>query len=185
MVKTINMDWEKPILEEIRLYRENRLVVTEDTIAKGNMLYHTNLKQINRFLSRDPSFDMVESKGFSLEDVLNRYITKDVCKYISCEFILYFLDDYYPLKNIVGNYVKKLYMRNLCLSDKKTMEIFEKYKIHNISMGCPPGVTMEDRWSFRQRKKREKQQAIAKYKKEQREKRKLAHLQHLYDTTPH
>ena len=165
--------------------RENRLVITADTIAKGNMLYHSNLKQINKFILKNPKFEMAANKGFTLENVLKRYITKDVCTYISCNFILNFLDEHFPLRELVEDYVKELYMHALGLSDEKTMEIFEKYKIHDILMGCPPGVTMEDRWSFRQRKKREKQQAIAKYKKEQREKRKLAHLQHLYDTTPH
>lgn len=179
------MDRGKNLLEEMKLHKENQLVITADTIAKGNMLYHTKLKQIRKFILQNPKFEMAANKGFTLEDVLKRYITKDVCTYISCNFILNFLDEQLPIRELIEDYVKELYMNTLGLSDEKTMEIFENYKIHNISMGCPPGVTMEDKWSFRQRKKREKQQAIAKYKKEQREKIKLAHLQHLYDTTPH
>ncbi len=185
MLKTINMDRGKNLLEEMKLHKENQFVITADTIAKGNMLYHTKLKQIRKFILQNPKFEMAANKGFTLEDVLKRYITKDVCTYISCNFILNFLNEECPHGELFKDYVKELYMHTLGLSDEKTMEIFEKHKIHHISMGCPPGVTMEDKWSFRQRKKREKQQAIAKYKKEQREKRKLAHLQHLYDTTPH
>ena len=110
---------------------------------------------------------------YPINYALEQCITKDVCETISLAFLLNILKD-----NVIGyddsydDLVTKLYMHNLGIIDKNTVEAFEKYKVSEIQHGCSDGMTIESRYDFDQRKRQEKQERLREAEKAIRERKK-------------
>ena len=143
---------EQPLLTE----KDCRILVTADVKSKGNMLYHHLLKQLNRFWDKDHLFNMRRDQGYNIWDVLKKYMTKDVCKYVSYECLLNSLKKEFSVGYFYDELVKDLYMRNLGFTDENTLYAFEKYKVSYIDHGYPPYLKIEDKYSFTLRKMLEK-----------------------------
>ena len=146
---------------------DRRIFVTADVKAKGNLLYRHLLKQLNRFWDNDPLFNMRREQGYDIWDVLKKYITKDVCKYVSYECLLNSLKDEFSVDYFYDEQIKDLYMHNLGFTDENTLYAFEKYKVSHIDHGCPPYLKIEDKSSFMLRKKLEKKREMAEARKKQ------------------
>lgn len=173
--KPIDYSWMKCLEPET-----HPVFVSADTQAKGTILYHELLKKIDILINRGDKNRNTDTKPiYFVNNILEQCITKDVCETISLAFLLDTLKD-----NVIGyddsydDLATKLYMHNLGITDEKTLEAFEKYKVSEIQHGCSDGMTIESRYDFDQRKRQEKQErlreadkAIRERKKEERQQR--------------
>jgi len=153
---------------------DNHIVVTADTKAKGAMFFNILTKNIKRFIESDPTFELAADKGYTIDDLLKRYITKDVCENISYKWLWLKLKYSYIWDFGFSQYqlLKELYLQHLGLTDEKTLDALDKYKMSSLQRGCPVGTTIESKYNFTQRKiqerREEKKRRDAEYKREKR-----------------
>lgn len=154
--------------------------ITADVKEKGTKLFHTLLKQLEGIK------DGIEEKGIPFGDICNtdqlleKCITKELCKYISYEALLETLK-FYDKPDFNDSHAQKLkeiYMRNLGYTDEKTLEIADEHKLSEIPSGLPAGMTIEDQYSFikriNERERMERKEYKRQKEKSQKEKKILA-----------
>ncbi|MFQ6739368.1 MAG: hypothetical protein ACLRFJ_01720 [Alphaproteobacteria bacterium] len=169
-MKMINMDWMKSFVEPTQEeLHKNVISVTADVESKGQMLYHNLEKRINDFQGKVARCGL----DCDLKTALKHCITKDVCKYVSYDALyrLLFKDECSPISDIdTYQFIKKLYMRQLAITDEHTLEMAEKYKIswsfyyspfsNNMWYRLTPVwskcMTIEDKDSLKKRKEKER-----------------------------
>ena len=187
-METINMDWMKCLMEDAEAtLHENVLCVTDDVENKGYLLYRNLKKRIDYFLTQ-PAYIPKKRCGkcYPILTALKHCITKDVCKCLSYEALyrLLFEDDgRHLMYKDAYNFIKKLYMQQLGITDEKTLEISEQYKLsgcfhwapfnswYSLDPLWPKYMTIEDKNSFEERKKKEQLQELRERKKEARQKK--------------
>ena len=130
--KEPNMDWMKCFSEDkspTTIGQEK--LVTADIQQKGDMFLNVFWKHVQRFVYEDPDFEMAQSKGYNIDDVLERYITKELCENVSYRFLCKFLKlkSKYLFGRRQDKLIKNLYMHLLGLSDEKTLDESDAYKI--------------------------------------------------------
>lgn len=179
-MKSINMEWMKFLLKDPQdEVHENVIFCTHDIESKGHTLYYGLVNKINDFLADTMNYGV----KYSLTDALERCITKEVCEYVSYEALyrLLFKDDG-PDISEKDNYllVKRLYKKHLGITDDETLDMAEKYKLsyslsyspcsNNVWLGLScfwsRNITIEDKASFKARKRKE---AIREQKRKARE----------------
>ena len=166
------MEWMAPFVDnpeqlQARLH-EDVLCVTDDVENKGYLLYRNLIKRMNDFITNATNCGV----GYNVLDALEHCITKDVCKYLSYDALyrLLFKDAECPVMyEDAYNFIKKLYMRHLGITDERTLEMAEQYKFSgsvryspfsgNMWYAIDPiwqnHLTIEDKASFKKRKQKE------------------------------
>lgn len=174
--ESIDYSWMAPLMEnDSPTATDNCMSVSADTKARGNMFFNILLKQLKCYTDGDLTFDMPYDKGYSIDDVLKQYITKDVCENISYKWLGAELLETYKIRDFGEKQcrlLKDLYMQNLGITDENTLDTFDKYKISSMQQGCPVGMKIESKYNFTQRKiqerREEKKRRDAEYKREKR-----------------
>lgn len=143
--KEINTSWMKVMLEDDSLGpKEHNIVVAADTEKKGNICLNIFLKKIQRYIDEDPTFEMTYTKGFFIDSVLERYMTKSLCENVSYLFLSRLLKA--KAKYLFGKkqdkLIKNLYMRILGITDEKMLNLADRYKLSYIK-NCPDGVIID------------------------------------------
>lgn len=169
IMKELDCPWTE-LLEKAK----HDVLVTDDTKTKGTLLYHKLLKNMDELVAgTDENGNKGVKPKYPIDYALKQCITKDVCETISLKFLINTLKgDIIGFGNSYDELVKHLYMHNLGITDEKTVEAFEKYKVSEIQRGCPIGMTIENSWDFNQRKHKERLEQRKKMAKEARERRK-------------
>jgi len=187
-MKLPNMDWMKCLLEDTEEHQaklhENVCHVTDDVKAKGYMLYRSLRKQMDDFVTNAANCGV----NYDTLSALEHCITKDVCKYVSFEALyrLLFEDTEFPPTDAESyRFIKDLYMRYLGMTDEKTLELAEQYKLSGSNRYSPLGnstwyaldpiwpkyMTIEDQESFKKRKYKENLQEQKRKAKEARQRK--------------
>ena len=130
--KEVNMDWMKPLLEkDSPTTTKHESDVTADVKQKGNMLLNILLKHVKDFLQDEFIHKPHPIDEHCVDDILERYITKDFCETVSCKFLCKYLKS--QSKILFGRsqerLIKKLYMHLLGLTDEKTLDLADHYKV--------------------------------------------------------
>ena len=169
-----NARWVRKVCDDY--YKPDQPILVSAKIqTKGSILYRHLIKQLRCFATNDPTFNMSKDKGYTMDDVLKYYITKDICTCISYKWLGLKLRYCVPGNSFNLSHrqlLKNLYMQRLGLTDEKTLDAAEKYKLSDIPRGCPPGMTIESNWDFNQRKHKEKLEKRKIWAKEERERKK-------------
>ncbi len=172
-MKEMDCSWME-ILNQKAKEATHDVLVTDDTKAKGTLLYHQLLKNMDVLVTgTDENGNKGSNPKYPIDYALKQCITKDVCETISLVFLINTLkDNVIGFDNSYDELVKHLYMHHLGITDENTIEAFEKYKVSEIQHGCPAGMTIESSWDFNQRKHKERLEQRKKMAKEAHEKRK-------------
>lgn len=130
--KEINMDWMKPLLEDDSPTTiEPESLVTADVKQKGNMLLNILLKHVKDFIYDEVTHKTHPIDENCIDDILERYITKEFCETVSYRFLCKYLKS--QSKALFGRrqdtLIKNLYMHLLGLSDEKTLDVSDGYKV--------------------------------------------------------
>lgn len=182
-MKSINMEWMKFLLKDPQdEVHENVIFCTHDIESKGHTLYYGLVNKINDFLEDTMNYGV----KYSLTDALERCITKEVCEYVSYETLyrMLFRDDDPDISDN-DNYllVKRLYKKHLGITDDATLEMTERYKLscslvysafnnnrwYQLNHFWSRNITIEDKASF---KKRKREEAIKEQRRKAREAKK-------------
>ncbi len=157
---------------------------SKNTTNKGYMLYHSLKKRMDYFITTPICLSKGRrGKCYPILTALKHCITKDVCKYLSYDTLyrLLFKDAEYPVMyKDAYNFVKKLYMQHLGITDEKTLEIADRYKLSGslrmslfsgnrwyvLDPFCSKHPSAEDKANFQKRKKKE---ALAEQKRKAKE----------------
>lgn len=171
------MEWMAPFVDNPEEYQprlhENIHWFSKSTTIKGYRLYRDLMVQMNSViitLTRAPKKRC--GSCYKTLTALKRCITKDVCKYLSYDTLyrLLFKDAEYPVMyKDAYNFVKKLYMQHLGITDERTLEIADRYKLSgSLRISLFSGnrwfvldpfrskrTSAEDKAKFKERKKKE------------------------------
>ncbi|MBQ6027101.1 MAG: hypothetical protein IJL21_00910 [Alphaproteobacteria bacterium] len=184
-MKTINMEWMAPFVENPEKYQarlhENVLRVTDDVENKGYLLYRDLRKRMDNFITNAANCGV----NYGILTALEHCITKDVCKYLSYKTLYRILFDdvrRQPVDIFAYRFIKNLYKQHLGITDDRTLRLAERSKLsgfcyyspisnnhwYAIDPIWPKYMTIEDKDSFKKRKKKE---AIAEQKRKAKEAR--------------
>lgn len=154
--------------------------ITADIQEHGTKLFHTLLKQLESIKDGIEEKETPFGNISNTDQLLEKCITKEICKYISYKGLLEALK-FYDKPDFNDSHAQKLkeiYMQNLGITDENTFEVAEEYKLTEIPSGLPAGMTIEDRYSFikriNERERMERKEYKQQKEKSQKEKKILA-----------
>ena len=158
--------------------------VTADVQNKGTMLLRKLLNQIQTLVNDADDVDNFPFVTETMNDVINKYITSDVCQYVSCKGLIDMLNRMIDgFNESHAQLVKDIYIKYTGITDESTMQMADESKISYIPEGCPDEITIQDSWTYKceqsELRKEQRKKEAALYKKEHRERKKALEEQRL------
>ena len=167
------------VYDKLHHSKTYEMSITADVKKKGTMLFCKLLTQIQELIDGADDANNLPFVTETINDVINRCITADVCKYVSSEGlidILKLMIDGFNESHI--QLIKDIYTKYTNITDENTMQIADAVKVSCIPLNSTPDdLTIQDSWTYNceqsKLRKEERKKEAALYKKEQKERKKL------------